>query len=231
MSFCSNCGNPLDDNDKYCPQCGAPVVYQKNTQRKSYFDGELHKCPQCGETLNSFVTQCPSCGYEIRGSKGISVVKELANRINQVKTLEEKNELISNFYIPNTKEDIIDFFILATSNIDSGSPCLEAWYSKLDQTYQKAKLLLVNSAEFKDMEEMYNKTKHKQKSKTFILLLSKSPSLRLFLMGALGAILIVLGMFLGSISEDPDSPFYYLAFIGMTLFIYSFVNFYIIQKK
>lgn len=29
MSFCSNCGNPLDDNDKYCPQCGAPVVYQK----------------------------------------------------------------------------------------------------------------------------------------------------------------------------------------------------------
>lgn len=110
MSYCSNCGNRLGDNDKFCPQCGAPVGQQDDSRRRSHFDGELHKCPKCGETLNSFVTNCPSCGYEIRGSKGISVVKELADRINQVNTLEEKNELISNFYIPNTKEDIIDFF-------------------------------------------------------------------------------------------------------------------------
>lgn len=225
MSYCSNCGNRLGDNDKFCPQCGAPVGQQDDSRHRSHFDGELHKCPKCGETLNSFVTNCPSCGYEIRGSKGISVVKELADRINQVNTLEEKNELISNFYIPNTKEDIIDFFILATSNIDAGSPCLEAWYSKLDQAYQKAQLLLGNSQEFEHMNDIYHRTKKKRKTKAFISLVFKSSSLRLFLIAALGVFLTVLGMFLGSLSDNPDSPFYYLGIIGMLIFMYCLLIF------
>ena len=144
MAFCINCGQELMAGAKFCANCGKAVGTSQNEakeQRKTVYDGELHKCPNCGERLDSFVTACPACGYELRGAKVTSVVNELAQKLERTKSVEQKIDLIRNFHIPNTKEDIYEFFILATSNMSADGYDVKAWYAKLEQAYQKANIL------------------------------------------------------------------------------------------
>lgn len=111
MAFCTNCGKQLDEGAKFCSTCGAAVpqtTWEENSERKTVYDGELHKCPNCGEQINSFVAVCPACGYEFRGAKTASCVKELAAKLEPVSDPEQRDDLIRNFYIPNTKEDICE---------------------------------------------------------------------------------------------------------------------------
>ena len=112
--YCSNCGKELIVGSKFCNDCGTKVdnIEQSNTdsKRKIIFDGKIHKCPNCGSKLNSFEHKCKDCGYELRGSNLNNVVMEFANKLEKVDSISKKNELISNFYIPNTKEDIYEFY-------------------------------------------------------------------------------------------------------------------------
>lgn len=214
MAFCINCGQELAEEAKFCANCGTAVSNNSTTQRKTVYDGELHKCPNCGERLDSFVSVCPSCGYELRGAKATSVVNELAKKLERTGTIEQKIDLIRNFYIPNTKEDIYEFFILATSNISAGGYDVEAWYTKLEQAYQKAKLSFGNTPEFQYLSQLYSKTKKQQKSQSFTRSIKKSKLLQCLLLGTLGTILMIIGFVGGSLSGDPDSPFYMIAMIG-----------------
>lgn len=222
MAFCINCGQELAEGAKFCANCGKAVGASHNRakeQRKTVYDGELHKCPNCGERLDSFVTACPACGYELRGAKTTSVVNELAQKLERTESVEQKIELIRNFYIPNTKEDIYEFFILATSNMSTGGYSVEAWYSKLEQAYQKAKLSFGNTPEFQYLSQLYSKAKKQQKAQSFTRNIKKSKFLQCLLLGALGAVLIIVGWFAGDLSGNPDSPFYVIALIGMVPFI------------
>lgn len=158
MAFCSNCGKQLDEGARFCSTCGASVAQpakEDNSGRKTVYDGELHKCPNCGEQINSFVAVCPACGYEFRGTKTASCVKELAAKLEQVRVPEQRDDLIRNFYIPNTKEDICEFFILAVSNIKARDDCEDAWRAKLEQAYQKARLSFGNDSSFSEISELY----------------------------------------------------------------------------
>lgn len=197
MSFCMNCGQQLDDKAKFCSNCGKEVGIAQNevnSQRKTIYEGELHKCPNCGEILNSFVLNCPSCGYELRGSHAINSVRELAYKLETIensreeiktysivgklygsdgklgKTDEQKISLIRNFSIPNTKEDILEFIILAASNIDlklyglgnqgvitaSQRAVSDAWLAKFEQAYQKAQVAFGVTPEFLNIREIYD---------------------------------------------------------------------------
>ena len=161
MAFCMNCGQELPSGAKFCSGCGTAIdgVGTTASQRKTTYDGELHKCPNCGELLNSFVTDCPSCGYELRSVKVNSPVNELVQKVEKAETIDKKIELITNFYVPNTKEDIYDFFILAVSNLeDTNYDTDDAWLAKLEQTYHKARLSFGNASEFAYVEELYKKT-------------------------------------------------------------------------
>ena len=51
MPFCINCGHQLPDGAKFCAECGSPVQATAQTQRKIVYDGEIHECPNCGESL------------------------------------------------------------------------------------------------------------------------------------------------------------------------------------
>lgn len=218
MAFCINCGQELAEGAKFCANCGKAVGASQNVakeQRKTVYDGELHKCPNCGERLDSFVTACPACGYELRGAKVTSVVNELAQKLEQTESVEQKIDLIRNFYIPNTKEDIYEFFILATSNMSAGGYDVEAWYAKLEQAYQKAKLSFGDAPEFQYLNELYGKAKKQQRAKSFTRTIKKSKLLQCLLLGALGAVLMIIGFFGGSMSGDSDSPFYMIAMLGL----------------
>lgn len=188
VQFCPYCGTKLDDGAKFCKNCGECVMQEQQstdgtssyanskvevtqpksesikedprTKRKTVYDGQIHKCPNCGEVLKSFTTVCPTCGYELRSVQTNSPVEALAKKVEMASSLEEKNELITNFYIPNTKEDIFDFFILAVSNLeDKYYDTDDAWRAKLEQAYHKARLSFGKTSEFEYLEKLYSRTR------------------------------------------------------------------------
>lgn len=220
MSYCTNCGEKLQDGSKFCSSCGSQVVNtNKNNsdlKRKILFDGKIHKCPNCGSNLNAFEHKCKDCGYEIRGSNIANTVKEFADKLERTSSVEKKNELISNFYIPNTKEDIYEFFILAISNLTTDIKCEEAWKSKLEQTYHKAKLSFGNTPEFEYINKIYDKTIKKHRNKIINKFVNKIWRLVLgSMLAVLGFVLMIWGGFKGSESGDGDSPYWMLSVMSM----------------
>ncbi len=214
IQFCSYCGSKLDDGARFCKNCGEPVsvnaqkeygskqedsAEENPSQRKSVYEGYIHKCPNCGEVIEAFVTHCPSCGYEIRDTKSATSVRELAFKLEKISAQKmpthdedesvmkkvfgtdlkdkeaadkerrnfeyqkEKEEasLIINFSVPNTKEDMLEFMILAASNIDvkrgTDDVVSKAWLSKLEQVYQRAEISMSDHQDFAQIEAIYNR--------------------------------------------------------------------------
>lgn len=112
MAFCVNCGQQLGEGAKFCTNCGQTVTTHKteNSERKTVYDGEIHKCPNCGEIIDAFVTNCPACDYEIRGSKATVSLQQFYWDLHRAKNSEEKASMIRNYPIPNSKEDNSLFF-------------------------------------------------------------------------------------------------------------------------
>ena len=200
------------------------VVKEQITKRNTVYEGNVHKCPHCHETLNSFTGVCPSCGSEIRDSKTSNAVREfslkleaiessrpvqnmsfkkvLANQHQISETDQHKINLIRSFAIPNNKEDILEFLVLASSNInerrdsiweplnESEKAVSDAWKAKFEQAYEKAKLLFGSSREFQNIEHFY-KNKNKQiKDKKFKSVFSYIA----FFVGIFVAIFIMFGI-------------------------------------
>lgn len=157
MAFCMNCGQQLPDGAKFCSNCGTPIGVAENSKRTSVYDGEIHKCPNCGEIIDAYDMICKSCGYEIRGRKTTSVVHELSLKLENTSDPQKKDELIRTFYIPNTREDIHEFFLLAMSQVKIGGMNTDAWMVKLEQAYQKAELSFPGTPEFQRLKSMYEK--------------------------------------------------------------------------
>ena len=163
MSFCNNCGKELVPGAKFCFECGTPVIYNQyndnspNTKRKVVFEGDIHKCPNCGEVLSSFVLNCPTCGHEIRGVATSKAIREFTMRLDKAESPSEKVSIIRNYTVPNTKEDIYEFMILASSNIGAGieMELANAWESKLDQVIKKSKLIMHGQDEYRQLKEIY----------------------------------------------------------------------------
>lgn len=144
MGYCSNCGHKVADGAKFCSNCGAAIgttFEGTQSQRKAVYDGVIHKCPNCGEILNAFVSKCPACGYELRGTAVANAVQELYKNIQVAKSDKEVVRLIKMFPVPNSKEDILEFMVLASSNFDEeeymahkGEDNISAaWLSKIEQ--------------------------------------------------------------------------------------------------
>ena len=70
MAFCINCGQELADGANFCANCGKSTnEWNSGTERKAKYEGELHKCPNCGENLTSLTAICPACGHEFNSVK------------------------------------------------------------------------------------------------------------------------------------------------------------------
>ncbi|MCD7919849.1 MAG: zinc ribbon domain-containing protein [Clostridiales bacterium] len=162
MAFCSNCGNELAPGAKFCSECGMPVdaTSQANNRRRTIYDGVIHKCPNCGETLSSFMVACPACGYELRDIKTTNSIKKFASKIEQADSEEQKANLIRNFPVPNTKEDTFEFMILASSNItgEYNEAVFNAWLAKFEQCYKKASLSFGTDSDFSKIQILYEQT-------------------------------------------------------------------------
>lgn len=256
--FCQYCGTKLDIGARFCKSCGKPIEqsgssaagctppqteetfsHKQHTERKTVYEGQLHKCPNCGELLDSFRSHCPSCGYEIRDALSSSSVRELAQKLERIEAermapIEEKKSLmkmvfgkdfkeedeveeaqekfdeqkrqqkanlIVNFSVPNTREDILEFMILASSNIDVkkgiDDEVSKAWISKLDQVYEKAKLLMGNKPSFTQIKYIYDRKKAQIKNRKF-----KGLAIACFIVGGY----ILLMSFVFFMAEMPPIP-------------------------
>lgn len=226
--FCMNCGQALAEGARFCANCGTAVNNNSSTQRKTVYDGEIHKCPNCGEILSSFITNCSTCGYEIRNAQAVSSVRMLEKKLEQLEEKkapegignvllkaiaggqinyidEQKAALIKNFSIPNTKEDVREFVILASSNIDvklygmeyhsnqlqgmvmsSQKAVSDAWLSKYEQAYQKAQLLFGGTPEFDNIKMLYE---HKMRE-----IQRKKRQMPLLLGGVFGGVALLFGV-------------------------------------
>ncbi len=161
MAFCTNCGQQLKEGTKFCASCGTPTDNNENLKRKAAYEGIIHKCPQCGEVLNSFITSCPSCGHEIRGAVTTNAIREFVAKLDRSTTEILKANIIRSFPIPNTKEDIYEFIILAASNIDENpnKVVFDAWMSKFNQAYEKGKILFSNTDELVTINQLNDRVK------------------------------------------------------------------------
>ena len=161
--YCTACGAKLVDGARFCQECGTAVSFSNNssTKRESVYEGSIHKCPNCGEVIKAFEISCPACGFEFRNSKVSNSVSEFASRLEHVQSEDQQVTLIRNFIIPNTKEDIMEFMILASSNIKSGQSkkVFDAWQTKFEQSYQKAKLLLKDDSRISEIQSIYDETR------------------------------------------------------------------------
>ena len=100
--FCNHCGTSLENIENEVKDIEQKVVKEKNveekadventkneikeeiiTKRENVYDGKIHKCPNCGEVLDSFVAKCPSCGFELSRQEIAESLKDFINKINK----------------------------------------------------------------------------------------------------------------------------------------------------
>lgn len=105
---------------------------------------------------------------------GLRTIAEAQQRIS--KTDEQKISLIKSFSVPNTKEDMLEFMILATSSINMRSYDLTntnisksekeisaAWFSKAQQIFEKAKRSDSTDDTLGEIDLLYTKCKEEIK--------------------------------------------------------------------
>ena len=270
MKYCINCGKGFQDNARFCPYCGTPAYSEKGSARTVVYEGEIHKCPNCGEMVGSFTTKCPTCGFEFRNSQPVNSVKELSKKLEEIEkkrserktgwkkffdtedqiteTDQEKVSLIQSFAIPNLKEDLFEFIVLASSNINmqryadphritaSERAVSDAWYSKFEQSFQKARLCFEGDPDLKKMEDIFE-GKHKdiRKAKKNYRFKLAMPIILYLLVGILLPALALVGVFsreedsrlntlAGEINQEIESGNYVVARAKLANLVYSGPN-------
>jgi hypothetical protein len=156
--------------------------------------GDVKKCPACGAIIQSFQTRCADCGHEFRNVDSNSSINEFFKKLNEFennqssdalsqfgsvfskamgvdKITNQKRTLISNFPIPNTKEDILEFLALALPNAKktgnfltqnngankSHNDFVPTWKAKCEQIIMKARFLMKDDKKTLEEIEFYAK--------------------------------------------------------------------------
>lgn len=193
MPYCRNCGAFVNDGAAFCVKCGSSVSgSDQYAVRQQEYAGKVIKCPNCGNPVSSFVANCPFCGFEFRDINASSAVREFARKLEAIeatrvqepvlsrflsntnlssvsKTDAQKISLIQSFSVPNTKEDILEFMILASANVSAESydsantrvsktekNVSNAWLAKMNQVYEKAKQLYGHDGDFDSIQRLYD---------------------------------------------------------------------------
>lgn len=189
IAYCPRCG---------ASAAGSPSKENLKREPARVSRADARKCPQCGEGLPAFVLNCPCCGFKLNRQRPVRSISELSRRLDEIEserplevkrkglfsrassnedryhvvspTDQRKVTLIKSFPIPNTNEDLVEFVLLASANVDpktfaatssataSEKAVSDAWYSKLCQAYEKARLVLGDDPNFAALQKRYDAT-------------------------------------------------------------------------
>ena len=169
------------------------ITRETYTERQQEYVGKIYKCPNCGNTVNISDVICEACGFHFSEKIAIHSARDFQEQLMRVEmkrqnrkigfwnqreildaTDKEVISLIKIYPIPNTIEDIIEFFHLAVANIDINKSkksvfntdgwdggdreraISNAWVQKLQSIYAKAELYFPNEPEFAKVKEVYD---------------------------------------------------------------------------
>jgi hypothetical protein len=156
------------------------------------------KCSNCNAQYESFATHCSYCGYEFTNLSANSSVKVLHQKLMDIESKRvidnnpfkalgtmmmknwtgshhdevdmQKMELIRSFPIPNTKEDLLEFFTLAlpeatvkirkflgiTYQEDRTKEAIKkVWLTKCEQIIMKAKFAMKDDPQTQEIIDQY----------------------------------------------------------------------------
>lgn len=179
--FCSACGKPIStiingglNESAHCPSCGHLISALAVT------------CPACGYEIKqrevSHSIKELSDKLETIDKKRDSLIRGVVRSFNGnslSEKAEEKAQVIRSFPIPNTKNDVFELMYMAISNInakvlvneystDTGMSSkdyaaqkhiVSAWFDKMEQVYQKAKVAFGTDPDFIKMQSVYEAKK------------------------------------------------------------------------
>ena len=104
--------------------------------------GDIKKCPACGSLITAFTTNCGDCGHELSNITSTKAMIEFQDKLAKGNN-EQDIEIITNFNVPNSKEDIMEFLTLAISNYQNATDknLRNAWLTKIDNLLMKMNLV------------------------------------------------------------------------------------------
>ena len=164
MNYCSKCGNKLDENAKFCFNCGEKVNRQDNKE----LDFLKKQIEEIEELIQIRINNKPAQITSPADEEKIMLYEEKV--VNAIKTIN----------IPNSIDVISEIIIIAASKINSkvfnsASPGESgeiteyevwvsrkdstAWFLKMEEAYNKASLQFGNAPEFEKLRDIYVKTK------------------------------------------------------------------------
>ncbi len=164
MPYCNNCGASLADNAKFCYECGSRVENNSdggNQAAHIEYRGTLLKCPNCQGAIDKTTSVCPYCGYQFHNVGASRSLKQFTDSLLHAEE-KDKSDVIRNYPVPNTSEDIKEFMLMASTNIrDESLPdeIYNAWVVKLEQCKKKADMVITDYDDRKAIDEIYEQTR------------------------------------------------------------------------
>ncbi len=159
MAYCNNCGAPISDNAKFCQECGSRIERDTGVPHIEY-RGTLLKCPNCQGHVDKTTTICPYCGYQFHNVGSSKTIKQFTDSLLHAQD-KDKGNVIRNYPVPNTSEDIMDFMLMASTNIKDDSlpeDLYSAWAVKLEQCKQKADIVIADHDDRAAVNDIYEQT-------------------------------------------------------------------------
>lgn len=160
LDKCPYCGGALNSFSNRCPWCdcelqkAAPSNFLKEfAQHLSMIEAEQMEPDRSEKSMKEMIFGSDSKKAAARAQAEAAFEQQKATR---------KATYIINYPAPNSKEDLLEFMMLISSNISAGSPhaeVLKAWEKKSEQVYKKAKLLITNEADLLQIEQLHKKSK------------------------------------------------------------------------
>ena len=119
-----------------------------------------------GDAVDTYSNEKP----KHNNAKESIIIKEIATKLHRL-DCEEAVDYVKNLRIPDSSNELVDFFVFATSNINLlrykfDSPLSsdeqelsDAWEWKFNQAYEKAMITLANTPEYNSINMLYTKKK------------------------------------------------------------------------
>lgn len=159
VNKCPCCGEILESFVTHCSSCGHELRDVKASSVVQMFSDKLNEI----ETTRNLEYG------KINSNKARILQQTIIS-----KTDKQKISQIRNFPIPNTKEDLLEFLILSFSNInydryngnkdvsETEKALSDAWEAKFEQAYKKAKIVMIDSPEFNQVQSMYEQKEERK---------------------------------------------------------------------